>query len=348
MGQYYKTIIEQDGKTQILSADAWKLMEFSYLGDTEAANITENLFCRPGRIAVVGDYTDDAPVRNHDSLSESTQLDLYDLIWKENESDEAERVDVPHKPLPLHRYVLNHTKKLIIDLVEYASLCGRLEGIAEKNSKAFLESIGTSSSSWRNTPPHPLMLLTAIGNGAGGGDYPEGMPFYNLTGTWAWDLIEIRDDLPDGILEKRDGSEPYRFFICAFSDTVSKGTIREKTLLDAEAYSRCQVSAKYLVDLSKGKPSGYTGPEKSIAEDMVLHALQVRFTDNADNDASIKENQITVMEVGPHRYIVEYSGIISSASKWPHRKLSEYMDIEDFFDSPHYVQLEKLEKENMI
>jgi hypothetical protein len=43
---------------------------------------------------------------------------------------------------------------------------------------------------------HPLPLLTAEGNGRGGGDYHEG-PNMEMVGTWARDVISMENEAPD-------------------------------------------------------------------------------------------------------------------------------------------------------
>ena len=45
---------------------------------------------------------------------------------------------------------------------------------------------------------NPLPLLTACGNGRGGGDYHDCYPDYDKVGTWAFDIIECTDARPEG------------------------------------------------------------------------------------------------------------------------------------------------------
>lgn len=71
------------------------------------------------------------------------------------------RIDIRNKVL------VNHTKK------EYVVIADDLE-----------ESV------------HPLPLLTAIGNGRGGGDYRGSDE--ELVGSWAMDTISLEDDIPKG------------------------------------------------------------------------------------------------------------------------------------------------------
>lgn len=67
-----------------------------------------------------------------------------------------------------YRYIINHTKKLFVD---------------KKNQQQF----------------HPLPLLTAEGNGRGGGDYSGSDE--NFIGTWARDVISVEKDKPEGYEE---------------------------------------------------------------------------------------------------------------------------------------------------
>ena len=45
---------------------------------------------------------------------------------------------------------------------------------------------------------YPISLLTAIGNGRGGGDYWKTNKDYDLVGSWAFDEISIEDEIPSG------------------------------------------------------------------------------------------------------------------------------------------------------
>jgi hypothetical protein len=51
----------------------------------------------------------------------------------------------------------------------------------------------------KGTGIHPLSLLTAEGNGSGGGDY-YGIN-KDLVGSWARDIISMEDTIPDGFTE---------------------------------------------------------------------------------------------------------------------------------------------------
>ncbi len=48
---------------------------------------------------------------------------------------------------------------------------------------------------------HPLPILTAEGNGRGGGDMAESHPWYAFVGIWARDVVCFRDTPPDDFAE---------------------------------------------------------------------------------------------------------------------------------------------------
>ena len=66
------------------------------------------------------------------------------------------------EPIVSYAYIVNHTKKVYIK---------------------------------KNGDFHPLPLLTAEGNGRGGGDYDG--PNMDMIGTWARDVISMEKDAPD-------------------------------------------------------------------------------------------------------------------------------------------------------
>ena len=95
----------------------------------------------------------------------------------------AHGVQVPLLPSPVIsetdccRYVVNHTKQQFVD-------------------------ISTIPADIYGNKIHPLCLLTAEGNGRGGGDYKRRSDFsglltdYHLVGIWARDQISVQDTEP--------------------------------------------------------------------------------------------------------------------------------------------------------
>lgn len=89
--------------------------------------------------------------------------------------------------VPIARYVINHDKRAYVDKTTVVANAG---GFAI----------------------HPLPLLTAEGNGRGGGDLREGSATgeYTLVGTWARNRITVADTVPDDYQEIRfDLIEPW-------------------------------------------------------------------------------------------------------------------------------------------
>lgn len=161
MGQYYKIVIERtkDGKVEAYDRTIdgeytmAKLMEHSYYLNGMVNAISEKLYNEPSRIAWVGDY------------SEELNPKLYDIAWNGEKYEKLKSTDFTLNG----RYIVNHTKKLILDCWKYL-----VDTIAETKSEWLI---------------HPLPLLTAIGNGMGGGDYRGKNS--DAVGTWAWDELEI-------------------------------------------------------------------------------------------------------------------------------------------------------------
>lgn len=148
-----------------------KLTEHSWMGNRFVNGVIEEIEGNPSRVAWVGDYADE----DGDFNDLYTRED-YERIWGEDSIDES-----PFKRMPeVHKegYLVNHTKGHYLDLARYVSL----------------NEIGD----WCI---HPLPLLTAIGNGRGGGDY-RGFNM-DMAGAWAMDVIEYSKEKPDGWREVR-------------------------------------------------------------------------------------------------------------------------------------------------
>lgn len=163
MGQYYNIIIKERDAERVKAYDRHldgqytmaKLMEHSYYLNEMVNAVAEKLYHRPSQIAWVGDYADE------------DNLELWTYAWK------RKRYCMLHKTeFTLNgRYIVNHTKKQIFDCWEYL-----IEAVKEQKNEWII---------------HPLPLLTAVGNGNGGGDY-HGLNEESV-GAWAWDELEIVD-----------------------------------------------------------------------------------------------------------------------------------------------------------
>jgi hypothetical protein len=170
MGQGYNAVILDESGKIIRTwvnphnyGNGYKLMEHSYIGN-QFMFVVESLLCSEGmfykcRLVWAGDYAD-----NEDGADKN----LYTVAM--DDCGGKESVGLPKVDMSSYRYIVNHTKKLYVD----------------KNLE-FEDNI------------HPLSLLTADGNGRGGGDYSGTSE--ELVGTWARDVISVEKDLPTGFKE---------------------------------------------------------------------------------------------------------------------------------------------------
>ena len=158
MGQYYKAYIESaEGVSVLYSWDygsGLKLMEHSWLGNDFVNAAYTLIEDNPSKVAWVGDYSTDVGVDE----------EVYRICWGDGDNE------VSIKPNDYFKngaegYLVNITKKQYIDLAEY-------------------EKLATDKDGWCI---NPLPLLTAIGNGLGGGDYRGGNQ--HMVGYWYMDRI---------------------------------------------------------------------------------------------------------------------------------------------------------------
>ena len=186
MGQYYLGYTKNEIlKKEIIwkNPSGLKLMEHSYFGNNFVNGMCRELFGSPKRVAWVGDYADDFYnyiVKGGDGYFNGDNsdkiLDIHKLVWNEN----AIRTDLPTPFDNLDKYglsdniyyLVNHSKQEYINLHKYL----------ENQKKQY-------DNEW-DLFIHPLPLLTAIGNGMGGGDYHEQMN-YEMVGYWFYDLISV-------------------------------------------------------------------------------------------------------------------------------------------------------------
>lgn len=202
MGQYYTPLlIDSNGNETTLSAHAFnngmKLMEHSYIGNN-LVNIALSLINgNPYTVAWIGDYADD----DFDYCTDRTRENLgkhYTSAWKRDQTDEEYQAD-KDKQVQLYSgereefikedtenkgFLINRTKMVYIDLSSYY-LQNRWE--EEYKGEKYFMCI------------NPLPLLTACGNGLGGGDYLGTMQ--DAIGSWAFDEIMFSFDKPDDLAE---------------------------------------------------------------------------------------------------------------------------------------------------
>ena len=164
MGQYYMPLIKRDDTVDVYANFVngeyimAKLMEHSWYNNPFVNAIAKMIYKAPAQIAWVGDYADDDDPK------------IYDMAYSEGVEHRKDLTYDGEFDLD-NKYLLDHTKKLYVDCSEY-------------KDKAKDEWI-----------IHPLSLLTAVGNGLGGGDY-RGGKCKDKVGSWRMDLISIEDEPP--------------------------------------------------------------------------------------------------------------------------------------------------------
>lgn len=192
MGQYYRTLlIFENDLMECANAHHYdngvKLMEHSWVGNDFVNAVLGAIENNPARVAWVGDYAmdglpDDWCTGAGFITSRKQFRDYYDRLW----DNKIKSLPKTTKLFDLNMeskdcYIVNKTKQTYIDLEKY---------IAENSRQRF-------GSAW---VINPLPLLTAIGNGNGGGDF-YGLPGKDDVGTWAFDKIYVSDLRPSKLTE---------------------------------------------------------------------------------------------------------------------------------------------------
>ena len=166
MGQYYKIVTKANGKFHVndratLDDDSYcmaKLLEFSWWENRICKALANQIVDKPTKVAWVGDYAEDEECK---ALGFS-----YDIVWGDMANNEAFEPAPEDFSLDNYAYLVNHDKKQFVDLKKYK------EASTDKDGWCIF----------------PVAILTAIGNGRGGGDYHHDDP---LVGSWAYDTLEI-------------------------------------------------------------------------------------------------------------------------------------------------------------
>lgn len=170
MGQYYKPVIFTENTAQAFSAhdygEGLKLTEHSFDKGGIVFELYSRMYNKKKRIIWIGDYAQDHP------LYRPEYDRFYAKAWggpyRKPKNKTAPDFSIKGK------FLVNHTKHEFVDFDEYVS--------TNRNNGGWIL--------------QPLPLLTAVGNGLGGGDY-RGLD-ENVVGYWAGDQISVRDVPPKG------------------------------------------------------------------------------------------------------------------------------------------------------
>lgn len=206
MGQYYLTVflaepgVGADGAEHIratMNAHEYgsgvKLMEHSWVGN-KFVSAVEHALCPDGafyksRIVWAGDYSE---VREHRALTSGADgTGRYADVEPDGEKNlhalgyeqEHKQIAPPDRLMGEYRFIVNHTKKQYVD----------------KDTMRAEPRYGLRV--------HPLPILTAEGNGAGGGDYRG--RHEDMAGLWARDVISVEKEVPAA-------ASGYTFLECDF------------------------------------------------------------------------------------------------------------------------------------
>jgi hypothetical protein len=161
-----------------------KLMEHSYIGNTLTDVVAALITVEPKRLVWLGDYGEFADCKNK-NITEQQFNKVRHQIWKKRTAPLLKGIKTIDG-LMTKGFLLNYTKMEYIDLAAY---CHKVRG-------------------W-DYMINPLPLLTAVGNGKGGGDYwRKNTTSYNKVGTWAFDVIQY---WPEATKETLKGFKQIRF-----------------------------------------------------------------------------------------------------------------------------------------
>jgi hypothetical protein len=198
MGQYYRpTVIAPDNRILVLDPHAFgsgaKLTEHSWVGNDFVSAVCSLIYRSPKQVAWIGDYAYQDYAECDEAYTKAMPPDrfqeYYDAAWGEAPEGLPPKLFSKRDLEILSQdtkgmYLVNHDKRVCLDMAAY---------IRDNTVKG-----GT----WDGWCMNPLPLLTACGNGRGGGDYGEDYPGYENVGAWAFDRLEYADQVPGGYTEE--------------------------------------------------------------------------------------------------------------------------------------------------
>ncbi|HBG28981.1 MAG: hypothetical protein A2Y10_14835 [Planctomycetes bacterium GWF2_41_51] len=165
MGQYYKPINLENGQW-LYSHDygnGLKLMEHSWIGNEFVGAVM--------KMMVAGGSWHKNPI-----VWCGDYYDEEDYYSKVADNDKIQPNEFLTKQQQLKAILVNHTTK---EYVVYSK-------------------IPVNSNGWQ---VNPLPLLTALGNGRGGGDYDLDYPDADKVGIWAKHILSVEYEIPEGYKE---------------------------------------------------------------------------------------------------------------------------------------------------
>lgn len=206
MGQYYKPVVKVDDEVIAIEREylgsyiGGKLTELAWGVDREFVNsVIACLYKKiePCKLAFIGDYSSDDECNWFWNKQHNF---TWNWAWNEQNQKIIRPTSFGPKPfkfvetlipgIKTNKYLVNHTIKQYLDIDKYIHNCG----------------MGLDCL-------HPVVMLTAVGNGLGGGDYDTDAIDADKVGIWAWDDLNIRGKIPKG----------YEEFTVVFNENIKKG-----------------------------------------------------------------------------------------------------------------------------
>lgn len=179
MGQYYMPVIKRGNKLRRVYShnfgNGLKLMEHSYI-DNDFVNVIANeIVDYPAQLYWCGDYAEEK-----DFVSPSVGKRIYNYAWNRKGRDTTLEETNQEFDWSKDWYYINETKKEYIVMPKSNKRCWVL---------------------------NPVSLLTAIGNGRGGGDYWGDKQ--QMIGCWAGNKVYLSETKPEN--KYTDMTEAYDF-----------------------------------------------------------------------------------------------------------------------------------------
>jgi hypothetical protein len=194
MGQYYKAlVIGESGNIQILDPHSFdesaKLMAFSWCGNRFVNAVLSLIHNKKAKVAFIGDYAEDSYDASDDSndsiLPREVFMKYYKAAWSGRKKTGMQKSSFTKADMELMdtdttgKYLVNHDTSEFIDISAY------INEAKERDDGVW----------WA---VNPLPLLTACGNGLGGGDFFSENIGFDDVGKWAFAILEYTEHIPEG------------------------------------------------------------------------------------------------------------------------------------------------------
>ena len=193
MGQYYRAVLgdKEGNNKKVFDLEDPKLTELAWIGPGYIDTVEHHLISKPQRIMLVGDYAYELS-----KIKNKQRVPTYEEVWPKNRAAASLiKLDIL-PPLDWEKYYLvNHERKEFIGMHKYLYMGTYKQG----NCLVCMD---------------PLPLLTAVGNGKGGGDYRGDYKEY--VGSWAWNLISIEPKINNKFTIQED----YKEILPLFKDEI--------------------------------------------------------------------------------------------------------------------------------